>query len=62
MTKDEWIFCTLVEFIEERGWSRMEEGSGWWWKLGAEEGTIGECVEWELDEAGIDTRREPVRA
>lgn len=49
----------VVEYLYANGWVREEEGSGWFWKDGGEEATIGGALEQQLQEDNLDTRDEP---
>jgi hypothetical protein len=52
------LYDLMCRYLIDNGWTRQEEGSGWWWKEDAPEGegTIGGAVEQQLDLDGLDTR------
>lgn len=50
------VYAPIVRYLVARGWRRQELGSGWWWKDGGEEATLGGALEQQLDEDGIDQR------
>jgi len=52
----ETIYEPIVRYLVARGWRRQELGSGWWWKDGAEEATLGGALEQQLDQDAIDQR------
>ncbi len=54
------LHSLMVAFIYGEGWTREEEGSGWFWHQSyGEECTLGDAVQIELERHGIDTREEP---
>lgn len=57
LTVDE-LYDAMCRYLRANGWTRENEGSGWWWKPDAEDGetTVGYAVEQQLHEDGVDTR------
>jgi hypothetical protein len=50
------IYAPIVRYLSARGWRREELGSGWWWREGFEEATLGGALEQQLDADNIDQR------
>jgi hypothetical protein len=54
------LYRAMCDYLKHCGWQRIEPGSGWWIRAGAEY-TLGEAVEEQITADGVDTREEPVR-
>lgn len=50
------VYFPAVAYLVSRGWRREELGSGWWWREGFEEATLGGALEAQLDADEIDQR------
>lgn len=50
------LYARIALFLQENGWRRQELGSGWWWREGFEEATLGGAFEQQLDILGVDQR------
>jgi len=50
------VYEAVVDYLVSNGWRREELGSGWWWKDGREEATLGGALEQQLDADAIDQR------
>lgn len=46
----------VVRYLLAKGWRREELGSGWWFRDGFEEATLGGAFEQQLDNDGTDQR------
>lgn len=46
----------VVRYLLAKGWRREELGSGWWYRDGFEEATLGGAFEQQLDADQIDQR------
>jgi hypothetical protein len=55
-TRRDATYENAVRYLIENGWRREEQGSGWWWKDGMNEATLGEALEQQLDADGLDQR------
>jgi hypothetical protein len=53
---DSEVYRPVVSYLHSRGWRREELGSGWWWREGFEEATLGGALEQQLDADGINQR------
>lgn len=51
------VYGMLVSYLLANGWRREEAGSGWWWRDGFEEATLGGAVEQQMEKDGLDLRR-----
>jgi hypothetical protein len=51
------VYGMMVSFLLANGWRREAGGSGWWWRAGFDEATLGRAVEQQLEKDGIDFRR-----
>lgn len=49
-------YAAVVAYLLANGWRREERVSGWWWKDGEEERTLGPALEAQLDADEIDQR------
>ena len=49
-------YASVVEYLLGNGWRREELGSGWWWRDGFEEATLGGALEQQLDADKLDQR------
>jgi hypothetical protein len=49
-------YTAVVAYLRETGWLREEPGSGWWWKEGENDGTLGDALERQLDLDEVDQR------
>lgn len=49
------VYAAVAIYLQTKGWRREELGSGWWWKDGCEEATLGGALE-QLDLDGVDQR------
>lgn len=52
----EMLYGAAVGYLVKHGWRRMELGSGWWWREGFEEATVGDALDQQLEADGIDFR------
>lgn len=46
----------VVNYLIRNGWRREEKVSGWWMKESSDEMTLGDALERQLDDDGIDQR------
>lgn len=53
------LYAAMVAYVVSKGWSREEEGSGWWYNANGDEETLGAAVDICLIADGIDMREEP---